>query len=336
MLGATELHTSGGDDTARIQMALQEPNANVKLGPGVFQVSAPIQIPSLSKIMGYGIDSTTIVSSYPGPVFVMAGSNMEVSEMTLMGPGAGVSGSMGFVGGGDDLNIHGVKMQNMSRGIVLNGSDISIQNVTIRQVGVAGIEMTNGNGVTVTDVDVDGIQGTALSFDFITALTCTGIRAAGCTTGIYVTTSHGVFIGGSRMLNGGNGVTIHFSSLVELSGVEAAGCSSGFLVENCAAVSLNGCGTVHGQGNSITIRGGSFNGSGIAVTGYYAEMSYSGTPFVVVDGGAVGVTIISIHHRGINTSAYDVDVSAAGGRVVFIQHQFAANRINSGGNFASL
>ncbi|HEX8209834.1 MAG TPA: right-handed parallel beta-helix repeat-containing protein [Longimicrobium sp.] len=338
-----ELIPSGGDDTVGLRAAIASTSFPLRLGPGTFKVNGPISVPANRVVAGRGADATVILATHAGPVFELAGDQVKIEDLTVQGPGEAVAGSVAVANvatapGGliNNVALSGLKIRDVQRGIVLKGSNLHVSRTIVTLTGTVGIEATWGNGITVSDVDVDGIAGNALFFDRATALTCTGVRVASSTTGIYVTGSHGIFIGGSRVLNSGNGVTVDTSSLAELSGVEAAGCTTGLLIRNCAAVSLNGCGTVHGSGTSLTVRGGTFNGFGIAVNGFYAEMSTSSTPYVLVDTGAKGVMINSIHHRGSTSAAFDVDVAAAGGRVVFIQHDFALARINSGGNFAAL
>lgn len=338
------LMPSGGDDTAAITAWLNTAGANVPLGAGTFRVSAPLPLGTARAITGAGMDATIIQASHAGPVFRLTADNVRIENLTVRGPGEGVANTVGIanapaVPGGpvSQVTLRGLKIRDVQKGMTLKGNGLEISGIVVTLTGTLGIEVTNSNGVHISDVEVDNISGNALYIDRVTALTLTGLTAENCTTGIYVTYSHALHIAGSRMLNGGHGVTIDTSSLAELSGVEAAGCGTGFLIRNCAATALNGCGTVHGSGNSLTVRGGTFGGSGIAVTGYYAEMSYSTTPFMVVDGGAMGVMINSIHHRGSTTSAWDVDVTAAGERVVFIQHDFTdPTRINSGGKFVAL
>jgi nitrous oxidase accessory protein NosD len=341
-----ELIPSGGDDTANLRAAVAAASFPLRLGPGTFLVSGPIQVPANRAFAGRGPDATIIQASHAGPVFELAGDQVRIEELTVRGPGKTVAGSVavanvatapsGYI---NNVTLRGLKVRDVQKGIVLKGSNQEISGVTITLTGTLGIEVTWANGVVISDVDIDGISGTgakAVHLERVTALDCRAVRAAFCTLGIHVNLSHGLSIAGSRMLDGGTGVMVETSSLVNLSGVEAAGCTSGFLIQNCAAVTLAGCGTVHGNGNSLTVRGGSFGGYGVAVNGYYAEMSVGNKPFVVVDGGAQGVVISAIHHRGFTSAAYEVDVSAAGGRVVFLQHDFDPTLVNSGGNFVQL
>jgi hypothetical protein len=65
--------------------------------------------------------------------------------------------------------------------------------------------------------------------------------------------------------------------------------------------------------------------------------SRSAGTHVQVTSGATEVVLTAIHRASTGAPPpYEVDVSGAGGRVVFIQHNFDPARINSGGNFAAL
>jgi hypothetical protein len=78
----------------------------------------------------------------------------------------------------------------------------------------------------------------------------------------------------------------------------------------------------------------------VAVSGFTSVM-YAGLaaapPHVVVDGGSTQVMLTGVYR--VNPTVpptYEVDVAAAGGRVLFAQHNFNAGRVNTGGNFTEL
>jgi hypothetical protein len=221
-------------------------------------------------------------------------------------------------------------------GVVLAGSDLELATVRVSGVSANGISLSDGERVSISNLTVTQATGGALLLANVTGVDVVGMTARGCGAGIGISGSFGCAVSGVNVVGGSHGVTVASSSITQLSGVSVDECATGFIVVDSAGVSLNGCGLVRGTGTPLTITGGSFDGFGIAVSAFYAESSGS-APLVVVNGGAKGVTIHSIHHRPTGTTrTWDVDTTAAGGRVVFIQHDFAANRINSGGNFVAL
>ena len=350
--GAGELLPSGRDDTQPIREALSDAGSSVRLGPGTFKVSGSLVMQAGVSIRGRAAGSTVVAASHAGPVFEVAGDDVRIEDLTVQGPGLSVAGSVGVASAvvapdPEDLpypvsvarlRLSGLAVRHLAKGFSLVGTTMEIRGCALESLG-SGLEILGDRGITLADTSFTSITGLPMFFGNIQALTCTGLTAISCGGVIYVSSCYGIALRSIHALNCGGGVTVNYTSIAELSAVSLAGCGGGFLIENGASVTLNGCGTVHGQSNPITVRGGSFGGFGTVVNGFYAEMTGGGAPvppLVRVDGGARGVLFNGIHHRGSGGGGIDVDVASAGGRVLFIQHDFDPARVNSGGNFAQL
>ena len=123
---------------------------------------------------------------------------------------------------------------------------------------------------------------------------------------------------------------------VEMAGVHVLQCTSGIRVEGSLAVMLNGCSVVRCEETTLVLR----NCTAATVSGFLSDRTgqiQAVPPHVLVDGGSTQVVLSGVQR--VNPPVppqYEVDVSGAAGRVVFIQHNFDPARINSGGNFAQL
>ncbi len=121
---------------------------------------------------------------------------------------------------------------------------------------------------------------------------------------------------------------------VSVSGLHARDCGSAVRVTNSSAIALDGCSALR-TGTAVSIAGS----TAVTVDGLVSDRTGSGHsgPHVVVGSGSTLVTLTGVHRVNPATPPqYEVDVSGAGGRVVFIQHDFDPARVNSGGNFAEL
>ncbi len=320
--GQIQLVPSGGDDTQAIRDALAR-YGGVRLGPGIFTVSGTITLATGQGVAGCGSPRTTVRSTHAGAVFDLTGSGTSIQEMELRGPGDDVIGSRAVVAtGATNIRMRGLRIVLFDRGVTLaQPSRVEVSQVKVLSVN-AGFTLTGpGAQVSFANVDVDGTQGWGISSTSMECVSFAGVTLNDCAPGLRVSQ------GGSHALK-----AIRATCAIELlstQGVEMAGvnCLSRLRVQDSAGVAIIGCSL---QGLLID------GGEAITASGIRSETTGSGA-HVVVQGGATGVAITGIHHVNPATPpTYEVDVSAAGGRVVFIQHDFDPARINSGSNFAAL
>jgi hypothetical protein len=333
--GQGQLMPSGGDDTQAIRDALAG-LGGVRLGPGEFNVSGSIALDTGQSVAGCGSLRTTVRTTHGGAVFSLSGGSA-LEELALSGPGASVAGSVGVAAAsGADVRLRGLRVENLERGVYLTGVvHATISGVTVQGTGLDGIAVAGGGGaVSVSDVTVSNTGGTGLSLASLSRLVCTGVTVRNSGTGIDVNQANSFVLQAIRVQSCSHGMTIKGGG-GEVSGAVLFSCESNFLVQ-ASAVALTGC-TVRGaEASSLVIR----SCTGVLVNAFYSDMNgalSAVTPHVLVDGGSTLVTFTGIHRVGPSIpQQYEVDVSAAGGRVVFIQHDFDPARINSGGNFAAL
>lgn len=330
--GETLLMPSGGNDTTAIRTALSGA-ARVRLGPGTFTVSGTITLAAGQTIAGSGADQTVVQSSHAGPVFTLAnGSGVE--SLAVVGPGSAVTASVGLRGiGANDLRIRNLRLQSLGYAVWLdNARRVYMDQLLVRTIGADAISVTGGEHIAASGVDIDGAVGDGLAFRSLDAVSVTGATVRNCARGLYLYQGNAHVLQSIRFATCTHGITLDTTS-AELAGVQAASCTMGFLIRVCAAVHMHACSTIYVPGDPVVIQGG----FSIAISGFYSIMTGSTTPHLTVKGGAPLVTVQSFYVQNQSIPpTWEVDVTAAAARVVFIQHNFDPARINSGGWFAAL
>jgi hypothetical protein len=330
--GETLLMPSGGNDTAALQAALTDA-ARVRLGPGTFTVSGTVTLAAGQTVAGSGADQTTVQSTHAGAVFSLA-SGAGVESLAVVGPGSGVAGSVAVRGVGvNDLRVRGLRMQALGRAVWLdNTRRVYLEQLVIRSIGGDAVSVTGGEHVMASGVDIDGAGGDGLAFRSLDAVSVRGVTVRNCARGLYLYQGNAHILQSIRFASCTHGITLNTTS-AELAGVQAASCNTGFRIEACSALHMHACSTIYVPASPVVVDGG----IGITISGFYSVMTGSTTPHLTVSGGATLVTVQSF--RIVNDSApptWELDVAAAGGRVLFMQHGFAPTRINSGGFFAEV
>jgi hypothetical protein len=336
LVGETQLMPSGGDDTQAIRDALAR-FGGVRLGPGDFNVSGQIEVGTGQSVAGCGPDRTRILtSSAPAglsAIFHLTGSGATVEGMNVFGNAASCVSADSATG----ARIRDLRLNTSQYGIKLSGvAHGEVSGVFTESVWGTGLHATGGEQLAVTGLKVDSAsQGLVLSS--VRGAQCTGLRLRVDQTGV---TASGTALAFSsvQIEDGQYGLRIAGGLGVTVSGLQTLNVESTALeVTGSTAVALAGCCARNTEGTYLHI--GSSNG--VTVDGLLcdARLVLATMPYVVVDSGSMQVRLSGTHRLNPYNwppPQYEVDVTAAGGRVVFIQHNFDPARINSGGNFAAL
>jgi hypothetical protein len=178
-----------------------------------------------------------------------------------------------------------------------------------------------------------------LQLDNITTAEISGVSIVQCATGITVNISRSLSLE-SVYLKACGGVILTSASGAQVSAVRLVDCTAGLRLENCHGAVVAGCSVrspaAAGTSGPLAIVGG----SSVAVNGFHSDSSAAGAgapPHILVAGGATEVMLTAVRVvNGTTPPVFEVDVSAAGGRVLFAQQNFDPARINSGGKYAAL
>ncbi|MEW5925856.1 MAG: hypothetical protein AB1941_00045 [Gemmatimonadota bacterium] len=334
LVGETQLMPSGGDDTQTIRDALAR-FGRVRLAPGEFHVSNTIALGTGQSLVGAGPERTTIRSSFNFHLFTLSGSGTAVEEMSIVGLGGSAIGSVAVQStAATEIRLRGLDIREMGQGISLAGaSRVEISRVAIRSTASTAL-VVNGPGgqVDLADVVLEEAATTGLMLSSLDCVRCTRVSVLGeCVRAALVSQCSAVSLHSIRVTGAERGIQVMDTQGLDVSGAQLSTTSVFTLaLSNLSGVHLAGC-TLHG-GTPLSINGG----QAITASGIRTQTIGSGA-HVVVQGGATEVSISGIHRVNPATPpTYEVDVSGAGGRVVFIQHNFDPARINSGGNFAAL
>lgn len=350
--GEVNLMPSGGDDTARIQAALNE-YPQVRLGPGTFLVSTLVQLgqffvpASGNRLVGSGIDRTRVKMTALTVAFGIRADDCSIEDLTIEGFGGAGTGIQSL--------------------LVFSSPTFSLRGTTIRNVKVEaaglGIQAENTNDMEVTNFTMTGASGFGISARGFAAgtsgLRLSGIKVENVANGIQVrdysrvsmegvtvrscTTTGLVLEGGTahslaavRVTDSATGVTLkNVVSAAAGGGVETVTCPQGFLVEGSKDVALSGC-RARGANGSLIIR----TSEDVVVGAFRSDMTGApgpaNAPHVKVETSpGVFVTGVRIVNPGV-VPPFEVDVSLAGSRVLFGPNNFNPALINSGGNYAQL
>lgn len=331
---------SGGDDTQAIRDALARAGS-VRLGPGTFTVSDTIALGTKQRVSGCGARRTLVRSTVAAAAtFSLTGPGITIEDLEVRGLGENIeTGTVGITATSvTDLRLRGLRLGIFHRCMtLLQCSKVAISDVTAYSSYYSGISLTGpGAQVVITNVYGDGVDGWLIDIASMDCVSCTGVFAYSCGTGIRVSGCSSLDIQGVRVSEGSEGLVLLSTRGAQVGGVHVIQCTSGIRVEGSLAVMLSGCATVRVEGTSLTLR----NCTAATVSGLLSDrtgQTQAVPPHVLVDGGSTQVVLSGVQR--INPPVppqYEVDVSAAGGRVVFIQHNFDPARINSGGNFVAL
>jgi hypothetical protein len=358
--GEIQLMPSGGDDTQAIRDAIAR-GPDVRLGPGVFTISDTITLGDPAnpgspgnRVRGSGAFHTLVRMTHSGVGFQMRNSVFcAVEGLFIEGPGntsgavaiqvpffSGTTGYSGF------MTVRDLRIEKVGTGLDVNNTfNFTAENLLVSCGGAYGLHVRTGsyyggvtNQVALRNIEVIGgstacvrvagwhdavleritaRNGSAagLSVAGGTGWAISAIRAENCTTGV--------------LYSGGAGSVV--GVLTEL-------CVTGVRVENARDVALAGCRTQKARiGSGLVVK----DSQDVVVNGFVSDhtgiLGSAPYPTHVVVQNSPGIFFGGV--RVVNSATpppWEVDVSAAGGRVLFAQHNFDPARINSGGNFVAL
>jgi hypothetical protein len=338
--GEAQLMPSGGDDSLAIQAALDRA-LRVRLGPGTFNIREIIEIGTGQSIVGCGPERTTVrITTNTQPAyFRLSGNGAAIEELSLRG-----SLEATF-----DYGIYTTSATNVRlRGLHLSefGTGIGLSAVNRLEVSLVSVENTfypivvhDSQQVVIREVHIDGNFGAGISLANIDGLRCIGVTLLQCQGSSITASGSGLVLKAIRLIQCEGGLTIINSRGVEVSGVhatEGTPFSAQVTLSNTTGVMVSGCSALDAKYTTLAI----YSCTAVTVSGFHSDLTgttAATSPHVVVGGGSTEVMISGIRVVNPATPAqYEVDVSAAGGRVLFAQHNFDPARINSGGNFVAL
>jgi hypothetical protein len=335
-----QLMPSGSDDTGAIQAALAG-SQRVRLGPGTFQMSGIIQVGTGQSIVGCGPERTTVqvTTNTQLAFFQLSGSGAAIEELTLRGsPGATFDNGI-YSTSAANVRLRGLHLRDFGTGIRLGAVNrLKISRVSVERT-LTPIVVHDSRQVVIEDVHVDGNFGDGISLVSIEGLRCVGVTLLQCQGNSIIASGSGLVLQAIHLIQCEDGLTIINSRGVEISGVhatEGTSFSAHVAISDSTGALVSGCSVLNGRNTALSID----NCTAVTVSGFHSDMmgtSAATVPHVVVGGGSTEVMISGI--RVVNPATppqYEVDVSAAGGRVLVAGHNFDPARINSGGNFAQL
>ena len=331
VVGETQLMPSGGDDTQAILAALAR-FGRVRLGPGEFLVIGTIALGTGQSVAGCGPERTTIRFLQQAALFSLSGRGTTVEGMAIIGPGVERINSVAVQStSATDIRLRELSIGEVDRGIDLAAArQVEISHVKLRFIGSNALLVAGPGGqVDITNVVLDEVGNSALVLTSLDGVHCASINISECTRGVLISQGRGHTFQSLQCFNVGLGLSAQGTQGLHVAGALLLECSSTLILTNTSGVHLAGC-TLLGD-TPLRISGG----QAISASGIRSESTFG--PHVLVTNGATQVTVSDIHRVNPATPpTYEVDVAGAGGRVVFIQHNFDPARINSGGNFAAL
>ncbi|HEX8275243.1 MAG TPA: right-handed parallel beta-helix repeat-containing protein [Longimicrobiaceae bacterium] len=331
--GEILLQPSGGDDTQAISEALAT-GRDVRLAPGTFTISSTVTLGSAGtgqRLIGSGAAQTVVQASAPmAAVVAIAFRDCAVERLRVRGGEAGIRA----VGSGAvtlrDLHIH-----NSERGIHLenvSGAEVSRVFIVFSPVGIYARSISRS---TLRDVTVTQTW-TGIQIENGTGVSCESIYTTGeddmSPSGIAISGGTDYRLSQVQVENCQSPIALVGATRASLELLSLGFCNTGVLLDGTRDVTLSAS-RVWVSRNALVVRGcedvvvGAFRSDNSLVT--------SPAPHVLVESSA-GVFFTGIRIVKPSSSAYDVDVSLAGSRVLFGPHNIIPARINSGGNFAAL
>lgn len=354
--GEVVVHPSGADDTAVIQDAMWS-NGIVRLAPGTFKVSAIIDVPAGVLVTGTGINKTTVSASHGGAVFRL-GDNTEyagLENLTILGPGQSILGSEGIVAARSAtglriarrLRFRNLHLEGFAKsGIFLQDvAEAEVTNVTVASVGKYGLYAKGTQsdaaqlvcrGLTVRDASEFGLFLQGMSQTEAVGLTLTGIGIHG----VLIENGVGHRLAAVRIANGsGRGIVIRTTSAVVIDGAEVQSSPGALSLDRSHDVVLNGCRSQNSSSTPFKIQGGAnhlINAFLSDQSGDSVDVPHLNVGADSVGNGATGVMISAFRRTNPSLAlTYEADVSGAGGRVLFAQHNFDTTKIN-GAHYAQI
>ena len=345
-VGEVFIRSSGKDDTAAIQDALDTPGvARVRLGAGGFKVSSPITLKSDQVITGRGEAWTEVTATHSGSTFILGAENSGIESLRVWDTtyaGTTVEGS------GANLWVDHVQIGTVGYGVKLSGSRLAVRDVEVAGSDYVGIVIENASDVVLSDVALLGSGGHLILMTQVDNLRMTEVMGKDGADGIVLDGGSGYVIRGVKLSNcpgfsanlinrisvtdalmeNGAGFGIGNSRDVSVDAVRVTGSSMSF--QTVTDLSLAASSSPH-----LSIQ----NCHSAVINGFTAELPTTGAayPHVVVGGGSTLVFFGSIRKvGGVASAPYELDVSGAGGRVLFAQQNFNPAKINSGGKFVAL
>jgi Pectate lyase superfamily protein len=335
-----QLMPSGGDDTGPIQAALAA-SRRVRLGPGTFRMSGIIQVGTGQSIVGCGPERTTVQLTADTQLafFQLSGSGAAVEELTLRGS-LNVTFDNGILTtSATNVRLRGLHLRDLGTGIRLGAVNrLEISRVSVERT-LTPIVVHDSQQVVIEDVRIDGNFGDGILLASVEGLWCAGVTLLQCQGNSITASGSGLVLQAIRLIQCEDGLTILDSRGVEISGVhttDGTSFSAHVAISGSTGAMVSGCSVLRGRNTALSID----SCTAVTVSGFHSDMtgtSAATVPHVVVGGGSTEVTISGI--RVVNPATppqYEVDVAAAGGRVLFAGHNFNPARIDSGGNFAPL
>jgi Right handed beta helix region len=208
--GEAVLEPSGGDDTQAIQQKLWE-SARVRLAPGTFRVTAPIDLPAGAAVSGTGVDRTVLSKAdYAGPVFRLGDQTQAatIERLTIAGPGVSSgAGNEGIVcwrspaglAAARQLRFSDLRLTGLSAVAIYAGrcEQVTLSGVVVEGVGSHGVLLDGGGGHHLSAVRVEGaVSGAAIVVRGTHGTVLSACVAAGSHGSFFVDGSRGVVLDG--------------------------------------------------------------------------------------------------------------------------------------------
>ncbi len=332
LMGDSWLTPSGGDDTARIRAALAGAGVRrLRLAPGVFTIADRITLQPGQTLSGAGVEQTTVEGT---DLFVemLPGSTVEMLSLVGVHLAGGPPTEAGV------QRVDRVRVSNAEVGIEGAGRWV-VTGSSFHNVSGAAISIFQGR-VSVSDVVIAGC-GAGLDIHTTEATHLSGISIRDSGAAVSVNTSPTVSLNAVRVSNCGTGVHVVSSRGVSLAAVQVHASGSGIRLENCSGTVSGGSVMAHTATGAAAQSPLAILGcASVTVDGFFSDMTGAGAgspPHLRVASGSVQVMVTSIHRvNGATAPATEVDVAAAGGRVLFGQQNFDPAKINSGGKYVAL
>lgn len=319
------LQPSGGDDAAALDEALAA-HRRVRLAAGTFRLGASVTVPRGRWLTGDGPGRTVLQATHAADVLTVSGgaaAPTTLEALTIMGVTPAAAGQTGIY-------------------VAAGGQGLIVRGLEVKGCREHGVHVVQAVGVLVSGLTVEGGDGVGLFLHSVEQAVCDAVRVTGDgSRGAYVRGGSGQRLSALRVEGRTRGIEIEAATGIVLDGADLRGNSQAVVLDFSRDVSLNACRAVNAT-EALVI----FGGDNHVVTAFVSDRGSAAAlaqaPHVwITDSGgqpAAGVTLIGF--RKINPAGtaptYEVDVSLAGSRVAFLQHNFDPERINSGGWFAAL
>lgn len=240
------------------------------------------------------------------------------------------------------VTIQDVRVENAGFGIRLNtAADCTLRRVTVWQVSETGITSEVAPGFTLPAPEPAGplvledVRVTGALFGIRTsgsrAVVARGITVDGCPeAGLEVQGGTGHQLSGIRAAGCGTGVSLYAVQAASAEGVEIVDCSLGLYIGASQDVSVTACAVARAS-SALSVS----ESENVIVGAFRSVTQAPATHVTVTSSPGVFITSLRVVNQG-TAPTYDVNVSGAGSRVLFGPNNLTASRVNSGGNYAQL